>query len=130
MKQAAVDLLGAHVSMSRDLALTYFDTVTAATRDASTSVRKSALKILWESCISVPGFSRASEACVHVLNRISDPEESIQDLVAKVFHALWFACKPEPGAPLTPEPHSGVLGMWIRPHRTQWRHVLHTALQS
>ena len=30
-----------------------------------------------------------------VLHRVADSEESIQDLVGKVFHGLWFASKRE-----------------------------------
>lgn len=49
------------------------------------------MRILWESCIRAPDFPRASEACVAVLHRVADNEESILELVAKVFHGLWFA---------------------------------------
>ena len=38
-----------------------------------------------------PRVPRASEAAVAVLQRVVDPEESIHDLVAKVFHGMWFA---------------------------------------
>ncbi len=58
-------------------------------------VRKAAVRILWEACIRVPSFPKASEACVAVLHRVADSEESIQDLVGKVFHGLWFASKRE-----------------------------------
>ena len=58
-------------------------------------VRKAAVRILWEACIRVPDFPRAAEACVAVLHRVADSEESIQDLVGKVFHGLWFASKRE-----------------------------------
>ena len=53
------------------------------------------MRILWEACIRVPSFPKASEACVAVLHRVADSEESIQDLVGKVFHGLWFASKRE-----------------------------------
>lgn len=53
------------------------------------------MRILWEACIRVPDFPRAAEACVAVLHRVADSEESIQDLVGKVFHGLWFASKRE-----------------------------------
>ena len=39
MRQAAVDLLGAHIVARSDLAAAYFDTLVTASRDASTSVR-------------------------------------------------------------------------------------------
>lgn len=92
-----------------------------AANDAGTSVRKRAVKILWESCIRcaavavlfacvrllharirwvlmrqdvfrrLPDFPRATEACIRVLQRVSDPEESIHHLVRKIFHDLWFS---------------------------------------
>ncbi|CAK0782901.1 hypothetical protein CVIRNUC_006096 [Coccomyxa viridis] len=95
VRQAAVDLLGNHIGARRDLAMSYFDTLVSASRDTSTSVRKAAVRILWEACIRVPDFPRAAEACVAVLHRVADSEESIQDLVGKVFHGLWFASKRE-----------------------------------
>ena len=58
-------------------------------------VRKAAVRILWEACIQVELFPKASEACVAVLHRVADSEESIQDLVGKVFHGLWFATRRE-----------------------------------
>lgn len=91
VREAAVDLLGKHISARQDLALVYFDILASATRDQGTSVRKRAINIMWESCIQQPGFERASDACVHILGRISDSEESIQKLVSKIFHSLWFS---------------------------------------
>ena len=53
-------------------------------------MRKRAIKILYDSCICVPDFPLATEACKHVLMRAGDSEESMQDMVSKVFHSLWF----------------------------------------
>ena len=91
VREAAVDLLGKHISSRQDLALTYFDVLAKAVRDPGLSVRKRAVNIMWESCIKQPGFSRATEACVHLLSRATDPEDSIQKLVTRVFHSLWFS---------------------------------------
>ncbi|BDA45698.1 Nipped-B-like protein [Coccomyxa sp. Obi] len=99
VRQATVDLLGGHIGADVDLASAYFDTLVTASRDTSTSVRKAAVRILWESCIRVPDFPRASEACVAVLHRVGDNEESILDLVSKIFHGLWFADSQEGSAP-------------------------------
>ena len=52
---------------------------------------QAAVKILWESCIKPLDFPRSVEACVAVLRRVRDIEASIQDLVTKTFHSLWFA---------------------------------------
>jgi len=91
VRQAAVDVLGAHLAAEPGLAAAYFDTLVAASRDASTSVRKAALRTLWEACIRPPGFARAAQACCAVLHRGRDAEESIQELVGQVFQGLWFA---------------------------------------
>ncbi len=66
-------------------------TISGSTAWGAWQVRKAAVRILWESCIRAPDFPRASEACVAVLHRVGDNEESILELVAKVFHGLWFA---------------------------------------
>lgn len=79
VREAAVALLGRHIGNDRDLALRLFNTLARASTDAGTSVRRSAIKILWECCMRQPGFSRATDACKHVLMRAGDPEESIQN---------------------------------------------------
>ncbi|KAK9795206.1 hypothetical protein WJX73_010305 [Symbiochloris irregularis] len=91
VRQAVVDVLGSNIGLDAQLASAYFDVVRAASADPFPSVRRAAIKILWESCIAQPGFERANEACVAVLRRVGDSEDSIQDLVGKVFHSLWFA---------------------------------------
>lgn len=90
-----MDLLGKHISSRQDLALVYFDVLATAVRDPGTSVRKRAVNIMWESCVKQPGFPKAPQACVHILTRATDPEDSIQKLVTKVFHNLWFS---DPGS--------------------------------
>ena len=40
------------------------------------------------------GFEHSPGACVALLQRADDAEESIRDMVSRVFHGLWFA----PGA--------------------------------
>ena len=72
MREAAVSLLGRHVASNQALALRLFGTLARASTDSGTSVRKAAIKILWESCIRAPGFPRATGErfgvleCVHV----------------------------------------------------------------
>ncbi|CAD7704601.1 unnamed protein product [Ostreobium quekettii] len=90
VREAAVDLLGRYIGTSQDLALAYFDLLCSASKDSGTSVRKRALKILWECCVQPQGFPRATEACVHILQRAGDPEEAVQSMVTKVFGTLWF----------------------------------------
>ncbi|KAK9829724.1 hypothetical protein WJX72_007528 [[Myrmecia] bisecta] len=97
VREAGVELLGRHIVGRQELALAYFDTLVYATKDSGTSVRKRALKILWDCCIRPLAFPKATAACVAVLQRAVDNEESIHDLVSKVFHGLWFASGMETG---------------------------------
>lgn len=90
VREAAVSLLGRHISAHQDLAETYFETVTSACQDSSTSVRKSALKILWEACIQPAGFGRGTEACIILLQHVNDPEPSIQEFVGRTVSKLWL----------------------------------------
>ncbi|KAK9817398.1 hypothetical protein WJX74_010694 [Apatococcus lobatus] len=90
VREAAVSLLGRHISAHQDLADTYFETMTTACQDSSTSVRKSALKILWEACIQPASFGRGTEACIVLLQHVNDPEPSIQDFVGRIVSKLWF----------------------------------------
>lgn len=85
-----MSLLGRHISTQQDLAVTYFDTITSACQDTSTSVRKSALKILWEACIQPAGFGHGTEACIVLLQHVNDPEPSIQDFVGRTVSKLWY----------------------------------------
>ena len=95
VRDAGVTLLGRHLNAHRDLAATYFSTVTSACQDSSTSVRKSALKILWDTCIQPAGFPRGTEACIVLLQHVNDPEASIQELVGRMVSHLW--CSGEAG---------------------------------
>lgn len=53
------------------------------------SVRKRAIKSLWDCC-TCPGFSRATEAVVAVLQRAGDAEDSMRGLVTKICGEMWF----------------------------------------
>lgn len=91
VREASLNLLGRHMAGDPELSLSLLDTVIKAVDDPGASVRKCAIKILKESAIAVPGFPRATDACCALLLRASDSEESVQNAVAKVFHALWFS---------------------------------------
>ena len=90
VRDAALELLGRHIGRSEVLALAYFDVLGRAAADPGTSVRKRALRILLDCCAKVPGFPRAADACVHVLLRATDEEESIKTLVLRALHELWM----------------------------------------
>ncbi len=135
VREAALELLGRHMDVSPDVAAAYFQHIVQATLDVGVSVRKRAVRILWDCCIrcspaavgavcvrqrlhmpldppdymlmyveaatvilaisgparSREGFEHSLGACVALLQRADDAEESIRDMVSRVFHGLWFA---------------------------------------
>jgi hypothetical protein len=91
VREASLALLGRHMGGDPELALQLLNTVIRAVDDAGASVRKCAIKILRDSAIAVPGFPRAADAACAVLARAADSEESVQTMVAKLFHGLWFS---------------------------------------
>jgi len=58
-------------------------------QDPGIMVRKRAIRALWECC-SCPGFSRAGDAVVAVLQRAYDKEDSMRTLVTKICGEMWF----------------------------------------
>ena len=60
--------------------------------DDGLSVRKRAVRVLWECCILCPGFppDRIIEAVVLILSRAGDAEESMRKLAASLCTELWF----------------------------------------
>ena len=98
MREATVDLLGKHMGADQTTALAYFDVLLQASRDSGVSVRKRAVRILWDCCISAHQFPLETEACVAVLQRVNDAEHSIQELVGRMFHSIWIVSGTQDGA--------------------------------
>ncbi|GMH40118.1 hypothetical protein BSKO_08022 [Bryopsis sp. KO-2023] len=90
VREAAVELFGRFIGSNRKLAIQYFDLLCKASKDAGTSVRRRALKLLWECCVRPPDFPRLNDACVQILMLSGDKDEHIQNLVKKIFSELWF----------------------------------------
>ena len=59
-------------------------------QDQGISVRKRAVKTLWDCCVRCPGFERTVEGMVVILHRAGDQEESMRGLVTKICSAMWF----------------------------------------
>lgn len=102
-------MLGAHITDSRDLKDAYFDILASATKDQSVGVRKAALKIVWEAYMATTACMKAGEACGLLLQHVADPEESIQDQVAKYFHGFWFCADHSLGKSSILQNHSQLL---------------------
>jgi hypothetical protein len=68
----------------------YFDIVCNASKDAGITVRKRAVKVLWDCCCATPDFPRAAEGIMHIMARGADVEGSMKAAVVKMCHQLWF----------------------------------------
>lgn len=107
VREAALELVGRHIASHPDVGLQvceitllipffifyyiiflplhvqlfvmqYFEKVAERTKDTGVSVRKRAIKIIRDMCISNPNFTQFTTACIEILSRVSDDESSIQ----------------------------------------------------
>ena len=90
VREASISLLGKHMVTDEELSMALLDTVIQATEDPGSSVRRSAINILRDCAIKIPGFPRAADAACSVLARIADPEESVRSSVARIVQSTWF----------------------------------------
>ncbi|CAG9462202.1 unnamed protein product [Pedinophyceae sp. YPF-701] len=88
-REAAVDLIGKHMATDGEIAMLFFDTVCAAASDVGLSVRKRALRVLWDACVETGDCVRESEAVLCVMQRANDPEPSVQHLARSLFRERW-----------------------------------------
>ncbi|KAL6498572.1 hypothetical protein OROHE_026513 [Orobanche hederae] len=89
-REAALELVGRHIASHPDVGLKYFGKVAERIKDTGVSVRKRAIRIIRDMCISSAEFPQYTAACVEIISRINDEESSIQDLVCKTFYEFWF----------------------------------------
>ncbi|KAL9669245.1 hypothetical protein QQ045_006788 [Rhodiola kirilowii] len=97
VREAALELVGRHIASHPEVGLKYFGKVAERIKDTGVSVRKKAIKIIRDMCISNSNFREFTSACIQIISRVSDDEASIQDLVCKTFYEFWFE------SPSTPE---------------------------
>ncbi|KAH9298518.1 hypothetical protein KI387_030200, partial [Taxus chinensis] len=90
VREAAMELVGRHIVSRPDVAMKYFSKVAERIMDKGVSVRKRVIKIIRDMCIMQCNFAKITDACYHIISRINDEENSIQDLVCKTFYELWF----------------------------------------
>ena len=122
VRESALELVGQCVRKRPDLTLQYFDSIERAVADPGLSVRKRALKLLYENCILYlsrissssifdsgcldrkEDFPKRTDACLAVLSRVHDRDEHVQAFVREVFAELWFPPSVlAPGAFLLPD---------------------------
>lgn len=90
----------------------------AAPQDAGVSVRKRAVKALWECCAKCPGFSRKTDAVVAILQRwavggvVPPAGATVVDSNLKLLLPIWASYS----ATLRQRQKSGVCG-WPKPQQ-------------
>ncbi|KAE8724835.1 Pearli, putative isoform 2 [Hibiscus syriacus] len=104
VREAALELVGRHIASHPDVSFKYFEKVAERIKDTGVSVRKRAIKIIRDMCITNPNFSGFTSACIEIISRVSDDESSIQELVCKTFYEFWFE---EPSGVQTQYPRDG-----------------------
>ncbi|KAF3779134.1 Nipped-B-like protein b [Nymphaea thermarum] len=90
VREAALELINRYISSHPDVATKYFEKVAERVKDTGVSVRKRAIKIIRDMCVSNEHFSGSMSACLQIITRINDDESSVQDLVCKTFYEFWF----------------------------------------
>lgn len=90
VRESALELIGRYIGKSEDLIMQYYYLLIRASQDPGVSVKKRALKLLFEICAQNPAFPRRTETLLVILLCIQDREEQIQISVCKAFFQLWF----------------------------------------
>ncbi|GAB2216709.1 hypothetical protein Droror1_Dr00024486 [Drosera rotundifolia] len=90
VREAALELVGRYIASHPDVGLKYFEKVAERVKDTGVSVRKRAIRIIREMCISNVNFPEFPRACIDIISRVGDEESSVQDLVCKTFYEFWF----------------------------------------
>lgn len=63
-----------HISRSAELAAQYYEILTRASEDPGLTVRKRAIRLLWECCVRCPDFVHRSDALLRIVSRATDSE--------------------------------------------------------
>ncbi|GIM15780.1 hypothetical protein Vretimale_18490 [Volvox reticuliferus] len=90
VREAALDLIGKHICRSTDLAAQFYDVLANAAIDTGLTVRKRAVRLLWECCVRCPEFERRIEALLLIVSRVTDTEDTMRSLVNKICAEIWF----------------------------------------
>ena len=83
-----------YISRNQDLAVQYYDVLTKAVDDPGVTVRKRAVRLLWECCVRcADNFPYRTDAVVRIMAKAADAEEAMRSLVVKICSEIWFLSK-------------------------------------
>jgi cohesin loading factor subunit SCC2 len=89
VRESVIDLIGKY-SLKAELMKSYYDIISFGVQDKSLSVRKRAIQIMKDICISCPNHPNYSEFCALLIKRMDD-ESTIKESVVRTFEQMWFS---------------------------------------
>ncbi|KAJ2454142.1 Sister chromatid cohesion protein 2 [Coemansia sp. RSA 2336] len=91
VREAAIDLIGKHISHNRELTDQYYEFISVRVLDKGPSVRRRVMRILADIYASSEKTEQLVDIGVRLLQRTSDDERSIRELALKMLQDLWFS---------------------------------------
>ncbi|KAJ2371763.1 Sister chromatid cohesion protein 2, partial [Coemansia sp. RSA 2607] len=90
VREAAIDLIGRHISQNPELTDQYYEFISVRVLDKGPSVRKRVMRILREIYLTSTNLTQLVDIGVRILQRTGDDERSIRELALKTLQELWF----------------------------------------
>ena len=90
VRDVAIDLIGKYVAANPELGAQYYGVLKARLTDTGTSVRKRVLRILRDLYLKTSDVNLKTDIVANFLRSLEDEEETVQELVYKLFEDVWF----------------------------------------
>lgn len=90
VRDSALNLIDKCISLRPELDATIYNRVIERTRDAATSVRKRAMKMLKDMYLRKNSNDIRSAIADAIISRIADTEESVTELARSTMEEIWF----------------------------------------
>ncbi|KAJ1741792.1 Sister chromatid cohesion protein 2 [Coemansia sp. RSA 1086] len=91
VREAAIDLIGKHISHNRELTDQYYEFISVRVLDKGPSVRRRVMRILADIYASSENIEQLVDIGVRLLQRTNDDERTIRELAFKMLQDLWFS---------------------------------------
>ncbi|KAJ2849770.1 Sister chromatid cohesion protein 2 [Coemansia brasiliensis] len=91
VREAAIDLIGKHISHNRELTNQYYEFISVRVLDKGPSVRRRVMRILADIYASSENIEQLVDIGVRLLQRTNDDERTIRELAFKMLQDLWFS---------------------------------------
>ncbi|KAJ2791568.1 Sister chromatid cohesion protein 2, partial [Coemansia guatemalensis] len=91
VREAAIDLIGRHITQNPELTDQYYEFISVRILDKGSSVRRRVMRILASIYVSSKDMVQLVDIGARLLQRTNDEERSIRELALKTLHELWFS---------------------------------------